>query len=57
MQMWDAVTGAVLYEVAALPLAEKLPIAFNACRPGRRSISWRDDLPAELSWVEAQAGH
>lgn len=41
-------------EVAALPLAEDIPIAFNSCRKGPRHIEWRDDKPAELCWIECQ---
>ena len=41
-------------EIAYLPLAEDIPVAFNSCRKGVRSLSWRDDKPAELSWAEAQ---
>ena len=41
-------------EVAHLPLAEDIPIAFNSCRKGPRGVCWRDDRPAELTWTEAQ---
>lgn len=41
-------------EIAYLPLAEDIPVAFNSCRKGVRSLGWRDDKPAELSWAEAQ---
>ena len=47
--------GRVLRELAALPLAEDIPIAHNSCRRGPRSVGWRDDHPAELEWLEAQA--
>eukprot|EP00955_Chlamydomonas_euryale_P013598 146334-Chlamydomonas_euryale.AAC.5 len=43
--------------MAALPLADDIPIAFNSCRKGPRGVSWRDDKPAELSWIEAQVWH
>lgn len=39
-------------EIAALPLAEDIPIAFNSTRMGPRGISWRSDKPAELCWME-----
>jgi hypothetical protein len=45
----------VLRELAALPLAEDIPIAHNSCRRGPRSVGWRDDRPAEMDWMEAQA--
>jgi hypothetical protein len=41
-------------ELAALPLAEDIPIAFNSCRKGPRGIDWRDDKPAEIYWAECQ---
>ncbi|GFH17944.1 peptidase_S9 domain-containing protein, partial [Haematococcus lacustris] len=43
-------------ELAALPLAESIPIAFNSVRQGPRSVDWRSDKPAELCWIEAQDG-
>ena len=46
--------GKLVKELAALPLAEDIPIAFNSCRKGPRSISWRDDRPHELTWMECQ---
>jgi len=47
-------TGKVIHELASLPLAEDIPIAFNSCRQGPRSVGWRSDKPAELVWTEAQ---
>ena len=41
-------------EIAYLPLAGDIPVAFNSCRKGPRSLGWRDDKPAELYWAEAQ---
>ena len=46
--------GQLVREVAHLPLAEDIPIAFNSCRKGPRGVCWRDDRPAELTWTEAQ---
>lgn len=54
-QLWDK-QGGLLREVCYLPLAEDIPIAFNACRKGPRAVGWRDDKPAELSWIEARDG-
>ncbi|GLC33333.1 hypothetical protein PLESTB_000344900 [Pleodorina starrii] len=54
-QLWRR-DGSLVRELAALPLAEDIPIAFNSCRPGPRGISWRDDAPAEVYWMEAQDG-
>ena len=45
-----------MHELASLPLAENIPIAFNSCRQGPRNVEWRDDKPAELCWTEAQVG-
>lgn len=50
-------TGKVIHELANLPLAEDIPIAFNSCRQGPRSVGWRSDKPAELVWTEAQVSH
>ena len=47
-------TGAFVRELAYLPLAEDIPIAFNSCRKGPRALGWRSDQPAELSWIECQ---
>ncbi len=44
----------MLRELAALPLAEDIPIAHNSCRRGPRTVGWRDDRPAEIDWIEAQ---
>lgn len=55
VQLWDN-HGKFIREIASLPLAEDIPLAFDSCRVGPRSISWRDDKPAELVWVEAQDG-
>jgi dipeptidyl aminopeptidase/acylaminoacyl peptidase len=38
------------------PLQENIPKGFNAVAEGKRSISWRSDKPATLSWVEALDG-
>lgn len=36
-----------------VPLTEELPKGFMAVRTGKRNISWRNDKPATLVWVEA----
>ncbi len=43
----------VVNEVA---LSEVMPKGFMATRTGKRSMSWRSDLPATLSYVEALDG-
>lgn len=40
--------------IADLPLAEDVPIDFDAVRQGPRDVEWRDDKPAMLVWAEAQ---
>lgn len=48
--------GRVVHTVAELPLAENIPIPNNSVRTGPRSVSWRADAPATLSWFEALDG-
>ena len=55
VEVWD-VDGNVVKQVADLPLAEEIPIAFGAVATGPRSFGWRADVPATLCWVEAQDG-
>lgn len=55
VQLWDR-SGALVREMASLPLAEDIPIATNSCRKGPRAIGWRDDKEAELTWIECQDG-
>lgn len=54
-EIWNA-QGQVQQVVADLPLANKIPISFDAARPGRRQIDWRPDRPASLYWIEALDG-
>ncbi|MCC5913517.1 MAG: S9 family peptidase [Balneolaceae bacterium] len=55
MQIWDR-EGNMVHQFAELPLADNVPIAFSATTEGPRSVSWRNDAPATLSWVEALDG-
>ncbi len=48
--------GQVVYQLADLPLADDIPIAFDSVRQGKRSIGWRTDQPASLYWAEALDG-
>lgn len=48
--------GRLVRQVADLPLAEEVPIAFDAVPTGPRSHKWRSDVGAELIWAEAQDG-
>ena len=48
--------GNLVALVNDVPLAEVLPKGFMAVRKGRRDLSWRDDAPASLFFVEALDG-
>jgi dipeptidyl aminopeptidase/acylaminoacyl peptidase len=48
--------GRPVRRVADLPLADDVPVAFDAVAPGPRSIHWRGDAPDTLAWVEALDG-
>jgi dipeptidyl aminopeptidase/acylaminoacyl peptidase len=52
LEVWDA-QGQVVKQIADLPLAEDIPVAYSAVRKGPRSLRWRADAAAELCWVEA----
>lgn len=39
--------------VNEIPLTEVLPQGFMATRDGKRNLSWRNDKPSTLYWVEA----
>jgi dipeptidyl aminopeptidase/acylaminoacyl peptidase len=53
VEVWD-LDGNLVHEVVDLPLAEEVPIDFDAVRTGPRSFGWRSDAPATLYWTEAQ---
>ncbi|MDB5102090.1 MAG: aminoacyl peptidase [Cyanobacteria bacterium RYN_339] len=55
LEIWDA-RGRKARTLADLPLAETIPISFDAVRPGPRQLEWRGDAPATLAWAEAQDG-
>ena len=55
IQVWSR-DGDVVHQFAELPLADNVPIAFSSTTEGPRSVSWRNDAPATLSWVEALDG-
>jgi len=48
--------GRLVKKVADLPLRDDVPIAFDAVSTGPRSVQWRADAPATLTWAEAQDG-
>jgi dipeptidyl aminopeptidase/acylaminoacyl peptidase len=48
--------GALVRLLADLPLAEDVPVAFDAVPTGPRSLHWRADAPDTVVWVEALDG-
>jgi dipeptidyl aminopeptidase/acylaminoacyl peptidase len=46
-------TGKLLKVIEEVPLIEDLPQGFMAVRKGKRSIAWRADMPATLSYAVA----
>ncbi len=48
--------GNPVHLVADLPLQDKVPTSFGSVPTGPRSVGWRQDTDATLSWVEAQDG-
>ena len=48
------IDGNLVKTLADIPLADDTPKGFDAVRRGPRSFGWRDDVPAQLYWVEAQ---
>ncbi len=55
IEVWDR-AGAVVHRLVDLPLAEEVPIAFDAVPTGPRAVAWRQDVPATLVWAEAADG-
>ena len=53
VEVWDR-AGAKLYQLADLPLADRIPV--QGVRTGPRAYRWRPDEPASLVWVEAMDG-
>ena len=49
-------SGDVVTLVEDQPLMEEVPTGFGSTTTGVRSISWRQDTPATLAWVEALDG-
>jgi len=49
-------TGKVIKTVNEVPLTEIIPKGFSAVREGKRSMNWRADKPASLSYVVALDG-
>ena len=55
VEVWNR-DGEVVQQIADIPLAEEVPIAFGSVRTGPRSLNWRADAPATLVWAEALDG-
>jgi dipeptidyl aminopeptidase/acylaminoacyl peptidase len=53
VEVWDQ-NGRVVRQIADLPLAEEVPINFDAVPTGPRAFGWRADAPATLYWTEAR---
>jgi len=53
VEVWNR-AGARLYQVADLPLADRIPV--QGVRTGPREVQWRPDEPASLFWAEAMDG-
>jgi dipeptidyl aminopeptidase/acylaminoacyl peptidase len=53
VSVWN-LQGQLVKQIAQLPLAEDIPIAFDAVPKGPRSFSWHPAQPATLYWAEAQ---
>ncbi len=48
--------GELVKEIIDIPMADNIPIGFNAVQAGPRNHHWRLDKPATLYWLEAQDG-
>ncbi len=55
IEVWD-LDGKAVRTVADLPLQEEIPISFDSVATGPRAVSWREDAPSTLFWVEALDG-
>jgi len=55
IEVWSA-AGAAERKIADNPLAEDVPVDFDAVRTGPRDAAWRADADASLCWVEARDG-
>jgi len=52
----DLKTGTTVKLLADEPLKDSIPIASDAVAAGPRGYSWRADVPATITWVEAGDG-
>ena len=49
-------SGEMVRQIADLPLADQVPVDFDAVPIGPRDAEWRADKPATVVWAEAQDG-
>ena len=54
IEIWS--TQGLIKQIGDLPLADQVPIDFDAVRTGPRDVDWRSDKPATLFWTEALDG-
>jgi dipeptidyl aminopeptidase/acylaminoacyl peptidase len=55
IELWN-MDGEPVHLIADLPLQESVPITISSVPTGPRSVGWRADEPATITWVEAQDG-
>lgn len=55
IEVWDH-SGKKIKTLAERPMRERLPVNGDAVVTGPREFGWRNDKPATLYWLEAQAG-
>jgi dipeptidyl aminopeptidase/acylaminoacyl peptidase len=53
IEIWS-MSGQLVRQIADNPLADQVPIDFDAVPTGPRDADWRADKPATVFWVEAQ---
>lgn len=52
----STIAGDAVRTIVDRPLADDLPVDFDAAVKGPRDVEWRSDAPATLVWAEAQDG-
>ena len=55
IELWDK-QGKKIKTIFERPMRERLPTGSDAVQTGPRDFGWRNDKPATLFWLEAQAG-
>ena len=56
IEVIDLKSGATVKQIADEPLADSIPIVFDAVKAWPRSFGWRSDASATLTWAEAGDG-